>query len=266
MVDAQRYSDKVAVVTGAASGIGAAIARRVVREGGMVVAGDIAEAGLESLAAELGDRCAPVRCDVTREDDVEALVAMAMDRFGGLHAAFNVAGGSVPSLIVDMTTEAWDFTIDLCLKGVLFGMKHAGRQMIANGSGGAIVNIASLNSRVPMHFGAAYCTAKAGVAMLSQCGALELAEHKIRVCAVSPGLTETPLVQPITEVPGAMQAYLDRIPLGRAAQPDDIAASALFLASDDASYISGVNLFVDGAWEQTGYPDLRHYINDLLTS
>jgi NAD(P)-dependent dehydrogenase (short-subunit alcohol dehydrogenase family) len=264
MADTRRYSGKVAIVTGAASGIGQAIARRLVAEGGAVVAGDIVESGLEALAAELGGQCVPVTCDVTREGDVEALVAAAMERFDGLHAAFNVAGGSRPALITDMTEEDWDFTVDLCLKGVLFGMKHAARQMIANGSGGAIVNISSLNSRVPMHFGAAYCAAKAGVAMLSQCGALELGEHGIRVSAVSPGLTMTPLVQPLLDVPDALQAYLDRIPLGRAATPEDIAASALFLASDDAVYISGVNLFVDGAWEQTGYPDLRPLIAGLL--
>jgi meso-butanediol dehydrogenase / (S,S)-butanediol dehydrogenase / diacetyl reductase len=266
MTDSTRYSGKVAVVTGAASGIGQAIARRLVHEGGAVVAGDIAEGGLEKLVAELGERCLPVTCDVTREADVEGLIAAAMNHFGGLHAAFNVAGGARPALIVDMTEEDWDFTVDLCLKGVLFGMKHAGRQMIANGAGGAIVNISSLNSRVPMHFGSAYCAAKAGVAMLSQCGALELGEHGIRVSAVSPGLTVTPLVQPLLDVPAALQAYLDRIPLGRPAQPEDIAASALFLASDEASYISGVNLFVDGAWEQTAYPDLRPFIAGLSES
>jgi meso-butanediol dehydrogenase/(S,S)-butanediol dehydrogenase/diacetyl reductase len=264
MTNSQRYTGKVAVVTGAASGIGQAIATRLVHEGGAVVAGDIAEDGLGSLATKLGVRCVPVTCDVTREADVEALVATAVDCFDSLHAAFNVAGGSRPALITDMTEEDWDFTVDLCLKGVLFGMKHAARRMIANGVGGAIVNISSLNSRVPMHFGAAYCAAKAGVAMLTQCGALELGEHKIRVSAVSPGLTQTPLAQPIFEIPGALQAYLDRIPLGRPAQPDDIAASALFLASDEASYISGVNLVVDGAWEQTTYPDLRPFIAGLV--
>lgn len=259
----QRYAGKVAMVTGAASGIGRAITRRLVHEGAMVAAGDIATDGLKDLAAEVGERCLPVGCDVTQEGDVAALVAAAVDHGGALHAVFNVAGGTRAGLILDMTEEDWDFTVDLCLKGVLFGMKHGGRQMVAQGVGGAIVNIASLNSRVPMFFGAAYCASKAGVAMLSQCGALELGEHRIRVSAVSPGLTETPLVQPLTDIPGALQAYLDRIPLGRQASPDDIAAAALFLASDDASYISGANLFVDGAWEQTTYPDLRPFVAQL---
>ena len=266
MAENQRFAGKVGVVTGAASGIGLAIARRLVGEGASVAAGDINADGLKSLADELGEQAVTLTCDVTREAEVEALVAAAVERFGAVDAAFNVAGSSRAGLITELSEEDWDFTVDLCLKGVFFGMKHAGRQMVSQGRGGAIVNISSLNSRVPMFFGSAYCAAKAGVAMLSQCGALELGEHRVRVSAVSPGLTDTPLVRPLTEMPAAQQAYLERIPLGRMATPDDIAAAALFLASDDASYISGVNLFVDGAWEQTTYPDLRPFVADLMAS
>jgi meso-butanediol dehydrogenase/(S,S)-butanediol dehydrogenase/diacetyl reductase len=259
-----RFAGKVGVVTGAGSGIGRAIVRRLVAEGASVAAGDLVEDSVKELAADLGDRCIPVPCDVTSEAEVEALVAAAVDGFGGVHVGFNVAGGSRPSLIIDMTEEDWDFTVDLCLKGVLFGMKHEARQMIAQGGGGAIVNIASLNSRVPMVFGSAYCAAKAGVVALSQCGSLEWGEFQIRVTAVSPGLTDTPLVKMLTDMPAALRAYIDRIPLGRAATPEDIAGTALFLASDDGAYISGANLFVDGAWEQTGYPDLRPFLADLM--
>ena len=253
----ERFAGRVAVVTGAASGIGAAIARGFAADGGAVVGGDIDGDGLARLGESLEDRFVGVHCDVTSESDVEKLVDAAQERFGGLDAGFNVAGGSKPALLVDLSETDWDFTVDLCLKGVFLGLKHEARQMIAAGRGGAIVNIASLNSRVPMVFGAAYAAAKAGVVMLSQSGALELGEHQIRVNAVSPGLTETPLVQAITGTPMVRDAFIDRIPLGRVATPDDIAAAALFLASDAAAYVTGVNLFVDGGWEQTAYPDLR---------
>jgi NAD(P)-dependent dehydrogenase (short-subunit alcohol dehydrogenase family) len=258
-----RFAGRTAVVTGAASGIGRAIARRFVSEGGNVAGGDIDEAGLRSLADELGERLVAARSDVTVEHDVAGLVAAAGARFGRVDAAFNVAGASRPALIVDMTEEDWDFTVDLCLKGVFFGVKHAARHMVDAERRGTIVNIASLNSRVPMFFGAAYAAAKAGVASLGASASLELAEHGIRVATVSPGLTDTPLVAPMMQLPGVEAAFMERIPLRRAATPEDIAAAALFLASDDASYITGVNLFVDGGWERSGYPDLRRFVVDL---
>ncbi|MFV0309089.1 MAG: SDR family NAD(P)-dependent oxidoreductase [Desertimonas sp.] len=259
-----RFADQVAVVTGAASGIGAAITRRFVAEGGRVAGGDINAEALAAVAAELGDAFVGVTGDVTAEGDVEALVDAAVKRFGRIDAGFNVAGASAPALIVDMTEQEWDFTVDLCLKGVFFSMKHEARAMIAQGGGGAIVNVASLNSRVPMFFGAAYAAAKAGVAMLGQQGALEMAEHGIRVNTVSPGLTATPLVEPMLAVPAANEAFMAAIPLKRPATPEDIAATSLFLACDDAGYTTGTNNFVDGGWEQTAYPDLRPVMAEIL--
>ena len=248
---------KVAVVTGAASGIGRAIAHRFVAEGGQVVGGDVNVEGLNALAGELGEAFVGQRCDVVAEADVAALVATAAERFGGLHAAFNVAGASRPGLLVDLSEEDWDFTVDLCLKGVFFGVKHAGRQMIAQGGGGAIVNIASLNSRVPMFFGGAYSAAKAGVVSIGQTGALELAEHRHPRLHRVAGAHRHAARRRAHRDRGGQRGLSPAHPTGRAASPDDIASAALYLASDDAGYISGVNLFVDGAWEQTGYPDLR---------
>ena len=264
LVHPDRYAGKTAVVTGGASGIGRAITTRLVAEGARVVAGDINETGLAALQADLGDGVRTVAGDVTNEADVEALVRTCVDAFGGVDVAFNVAGASRPAPIIELTEEDWDFTVDLCLKGVFFGVKHEARAMIAGGRQGAIVNIASLNSRVPMFFGAAYCSAKAGVVALGQTAALELAEHGIRCTTVSPGLTATPLTTGLTDVATANAAFMERIPLQRAATPDDIAAAALFLASPDGAYVSGVNLFVDGAWEQTAYPDLRPLIGDIM--
>jgi meso-butanediol dehydrogenase/(S,S)-butanediol dehydrogenase/diacetyl reductase len=264
LVHPDRYAGKTAVVTGGASGIGRAITTRLVAEGARVVAGDINGDGLAALQAELGDGVRTVTGDVTSETDVAGLVQTCVDAFGGVDLAFNVAGASRPAPIVELTEEDWDFTVDLCLKGVFLGIKHEARAMIAGGRQGAIVNIASLNSRVPMFFGAAYCAAKAGVVALGQTAALELAEHGIRVTTVSPGLTATPLTSGLTDVPSAHAAFMERIPLQRAATPDDIAAASLFLASPDGAYVSGVNLFVDGGWEQTAYPDLRPLIADIL--
>jgi NAD(P)-dependent dehydrogenase (short-subunit alcohol dehydrogenase family) len=256
----ERFAEKVAIVTGGASGIGEAIVRRLVAEGARVVIGDVNRERTEILEKEFGGhRLAGTIADVRVEADVEALVRTGVERFGGVDLGFNVAGLGRGAPIIDQTEEDWRFVIDVCLTGVFLSMKHEGRAMIQRGAG-AIVNISSLNSRVPMFGGSAYCSAKAGCAMLAQAGALEMAEYNIRVNAISPGLTDTPLTAALHQVPGALDAYMERIPMKRAAVPDDIAAAALFLASEDASYISGVNLFVDGGWEQTGYPDLRPYL------
>ena len=213
---AGRHRGKVAVVTGAASGIGRAIARRVVAEGGRGGRRRRRRRRLRSLQGNWVTRSTFVG-DVTVEADAEALVPLAVDRFGGARRRSTSPAPRGPALIVDLTEEDWDFTVDLCLKGVFLGIKHAARQMIEQGRGGAIVNIASLNSRVPMFFGAAYSAAKAGVVSLGQYAALELGEHGIRVSTVSPGLTATPLVRPMTDVPAVHAAFMDRIPLGRPA-------------------------------------------------
>ena len=162
-----RFAGQVGVVTGGASGIGLAIARRFVAEGGRVVIGDVAAGKLDEAAqvlgradSDTGARVQTVVCDVTVEDDVAALTAAAIERFGRIDAMFNVAGGNRGALLVDMTEADWDHTVDLCLKGVFFGIKHAARRMIDTGVAGVIVNIASLNSRVPAFFAGAYCAAK----------------------------------------------------------------------------------------------------------
>jgi meso-butanediol dehydrogenase/(S,S)-butanediol dehydrogenase/diacetyl reductase len=247
-----RFAGKVAVVTGAASGIGLAITTRLLAEGAKVVGLDLQPIG------DLGAGFVGIEGDVTSEDAAEALIARAVDRFGEVHAAFNVAGGSRAGYIVDLTESDWDFTVDLCLKGVFLGMKHQGRQMMRQGSG-SIVNIASLNAHVPMHAGSAYVAAKAGVELLSRNGALEMAEFGIRVNAILPGLVQTNLTRRHFDNPDALAAFEKRIPMGRPAQPEEIAAPALYLASDDASYVNGASLLVDGAWAVSGYPDMRPF-------
>lgn len=253
-----RFEGKSAVVTGAASGIGLAIARQLIAEGANVVGSDLNADLLAHVAKDLGPRFSSLSGDVTREADAEALVARAVELSGRLDCAFNVAGGNRAGYIVDQTEADWNFVIDLCLKSVFLGMKHQARQMIRQG-GGAIVNIASLNAHVPMFAGAAYSTAKAGVEMLTRNGALEWADQGIRVNAVLPGLVETPLTRPHFQDPARLDAFKARIPMGRPAQPAEIAAPALFLASPEASYVSGSSLLVDGAWATSGYPDMRPF-------
>jgi NAD(P)-dependent dehydrogenase (short-subunit alcohol dehydrogenase family) len=252
-----RFAGQVGVVTGGASGIGFAIVRRFVDEGGRIVACDIVKDRLAALEP-LGNAVIALEADVTKEPDVERLMRTATDRFGQIDCVFNVAGASRPGYIVDLSESDWDFTVDLCLKGVFLGIKHAARHMLAKRSG-AIVNIASLNAHVPMHAGAAYASAKAGVEMLTKNAALELAPSGIRVNAILPGLVETPLTKRHFDNKTALDAFMARIPMGRPAQPEDIAAPSLYLASRDAAYVNGASLLVDGAWAVSGYPDMRPF-------
>jgi NAD(P)-dependent dehydrogenase (short-subunit alcohol dehydrogenase family) len=260
----RRFEGKVGLVTGGASGIGLAISRRLVAEGASVVVADVNEASLAQAKKELGAAIACATADVRVEAQVEAMVRTATQRFGRLDLAFNVAGLGGFGEITELAEADWDLVVDVCLKGVFLSVKHEARSMIAHGNGGAIINVASLNSHVPMFGGVAYCCAKAGVEMLSRNAALELASKRIRVNTGSPGLTDTPLTAPMHNIAGVEGAHMDRIPMKRWGTPDDMAAAALFLASDDAGYISGSNLFVDGGWETTGYPNLQPFTSPLV--
>jgi NAD(P)-dependent dehydrogenase (short-subunit alcohol dehydrogenase family) len=252
----KRFVNKVAVVTGGASGIGDAIVRALHTEGARIAALDINAKLIQERDQEFGSAFMGVAGDVTDERVVEKLMADCAARFGAPDVAFNVAGASRGGPIVDHSIEDWDFTLDLCLKGVLLCMKHEARSMIPRGRG-AIVNISSVCAHFPVYGGAAYCAAKSGTEMLTKVGALELAEKGIRVNTILPGYTYTPGVRIAIERPAYDRALLERIPLRRAATPEEIAAPALFMASDDARYIAGASLVVDGGWELAASPDSR---------
>ena len=256
----ERFVNRVAIVTGGVSGIGAKITERLLSEGASVVVADVNEELIAAASDTFGAKVLGRRTDVTDEADFEGLIADTVERFGTLDTVFNVAGGSRVGTLTDISFADWDFTVRLNLYSAFNGTRLAARQFIAEGKAGSIVNIASLNSLVPMHFGVGYTASMAGVVMLTKQAALELGEHGIRVNAVSPGLVATPMTAGLTSVPGVQEAYNERIPLGRAAQPEELASAAVFLASDDASYISGDNLVVDGAWSTSGYPDLRRFL------
>lgn len=255
-----RFAGKVAVVTGGVSGIGAKISERIIAEGGHVVVADINADLLAAAADSFGPNVHAFRADVTDEKEFTDLMAHAREIHGGIDSIFNVAGGARAGLLTEIDFSDWDFTIRLNLYSAFLGTRLAAREFLNSGRSGTIVNVASLNSSIPMFNGVAYTASKAGVVMLTKQAALELGEHGIRVNAVSPGLVTTPMTKALTDIDGVEQAYLDRIPLRRAALPEEIASAAVFLASSDASYISGENLIVDGAWSTSGYPDLRPYL------
>lgn len=254
----KRFENKVAIVTGGASGIGLAIVESLLEAGAKVAIADLNEAAMQELEAAHADKVVAVKTNVTIEQDVEQLVQKTIKAFGQLNFAFNVAGASKAGVITDLAESDWDFTVDLCLKGVFLSLKHQAKYMKEHG-GGAIVNVASLNAQVPMYSGSAYTSAKAGVEMLTKNAALELARHNIRVNAILPGLVLTPLTAQLTNIEAIHEAYMERIPMKRAADPKEMAGPALFLVSDEASYVNGASLIVDGAWQTSGYPDLSKF-------
>jgi NAD(P)-dependent dehydrogenase (short-subunit alcohol dehydrogenase family) len=252
----RRLTGRVALVTGAASGIGRATTRRFVSEGAHVVAGDVDHAGLEALANELGDAVRVRRCDVTVEADVAALAELAGQVFGRLDIAVANAGAGTFSPLVDHPLTEWQRILDLCLTGVFLTVKHSARSMVAHGNGGSIISIASLNAVQPAQGMAAYCAAKAGVVMLNQVAALELGPHAIRVNSIAPGLVETAATGGFFSMPDVVAAFTENAPIGRFAQPEEIASLATFLASDEASFITGTTHHIDGGAQTGRYPRL----------
>lgn len=250
-----RLEGKVAAITGGAGGIGKGIAYRFAREGAAVAIGDIDEAGASAAATEIaeetGARTLGMRCDVALRSDVDELVAAAVARFGRFDVMVANAGIGIFKGPLETTEEDWDRTMDINAKGVLFSDQAAARQMIAEGHGGAIVNIASqaaLNASPNL---TAYCASKAAVMHMTKCFALDLAKHGIRVTSIAPGLVETAiwgkgLGDPDILDHGLRQQFDSSVPLGRMATPDDVANMVAFLASDEGDYLTGHIFVVDG--------------------
>lgn len=253
-----RFKDKVAIVTGGTSGIGLAIVRGFIAEGGKVVVGARGEDGLKKVKEEFGDSVETIKADAVVEADHEKLVNAALEVYGKLDVAFNVAGAQKPGTIDSISEDDWMWTVELVLKGVFLGMKHQINAMKKNG-GGSIVNISSLNSEVPMWSGSAYASAKAAVSMLTKNAVLENTKDNIRFNALLPGFIETPLTQQLVGIDVVNEAFMERIPMKRPGKPEEMASAALFLASNDASYITGSTLIADGGWSTTGYPDLSKF-------
>lgn len=237
---------KVAVITGAGSGMAKASTTIFVREGAKVVAADISGAEKDT-AAEVGEGVLPVHCDVTQEGDVEATFRAALDEFGHVDAVLNVAGIGGPESIHDFDNADYDKVMNVNLRGVLLGMKHGIRAMTEKGNGGAIVNWSSIGGLNGSIFGTpTYSASKAGVIAVTKDAAVNYGKHGIRVNAICPGFI-------LSEIMGAagrehFPEMFEKAALGRAGEPPEVAEVAAFLVSDRASFVSGAIIPVDGGW------------------
>jgi NAD(P)-dependent dehydrogenase (short-subunit alcohol dehydrogenase family) len=253
-----KLENKVALVTGAARGIGKAIASRLSADGARVVISDIDLPAAQTTAAELektGRGAIAVRANVADKTEVEAMVKRAVEEFGKIDILVNNAGMSVFGASVDLEESRWRQGLDVMLTGVFFCSQAAGREMIKRKSG-KIINIASVNGIVAFPERACYCSAKAGVMALTKVLGCEWARFNINVNAVAPGYVETDLVKNL-----AVQGTLDvqdlarRTPAGRLGKVEEIASAVAFLASDESQYIQGQTIVVDGGWTAYGYPE-----------
>lgn len=252
-----RLEGKVAVITGGASGIGAASASRFVEEGARVLIADLQGEVAESLARQLGGNAVAVRCNVVREEDIATAISAAVARWGRLDVMFNNAGfGGISGPLEQTTVDEYEMTMNVLLRSVFLGTKHAAPHLRAAG-GGSIVNTASICAFEAGRGSQLYSVAKAGVVMMTKTAALELAEDGIRVNAVCPGYITTPLAagRPIaTNSAERVDVGLDRLreatrnfqPLPRAGEAVDVANLAAFLASDESTFVTGQAMVVDG--------------------
>lgn len=248
---AQRFAGRSVLVTGAAAGLGRSIALGLAAEGANVALADIEKNSLDATVAEvrdLGVEAAGLVVDVTEGDAVAGMVEQAVKELGPLSGAVNNAGRSSPQIpLGEYDEETWDSVMDLNVRGVFLCCKHELRHFAETGAG-AIVNIASLvGLRAPLHGIGPYVTSKHAVVGLTKIAAVDYASQGIRVNAVCPGLMLTPMLEGYFESnPKAREAGASGIPMRRIATPEEVAAAVLFLLSDDASYITGQSLAVDG--------------------
>jgi meso-butanediol dehydrogenase/(S,S)-butanediol dehydrogenase/diacetyl reductase len=254
-----RHEGKIAIVTGGATGIGAAIARKLVSEGAGVCIIDRNEAGGLAIQQELGDRALFVEADVANSTAVEAFVNRALGHFGKLDFLVNNVASGVSGKVTEVSEEDWIRATDLTLFSVVRACRHT-IPHLTRGSG-AIVNIASTAGLAGQYNMGCYGSTKAGVIGLTKSLALDHVADGIRVNAVLPGLVETSATSRIQDIPDLWSAYVERIPMRRAGKASEIANAVSFLLSDEASYITGTTLVVDGgntAW--TGQPVTANYL------
>lgn len=250
-----KLKDKVAIVTGGAGGIGAAICRRYAAEGARVVVADRSGAAADALATEIGNHSFAVPLDVTSQASIGAMVETVVARAGGIDILVNNAAVFDLAPILEITEESYDKIFAVNVKGLLFTLQAAARQMVEQGRGGKIVNLASQAGRRGEALVGVYCASKAAVISLTQSAGLGLIEHRINVNGIAPGVVDTPMWDQVDAlfarhehraIGEKKRLVGEAVPYGRMGLPDDLAGAATFLASADADYVVAQTLNVDG--------------------
>jgi glucose 1-dehydrogenase len=246
---------KVAVVTGGNTGIGKAVVMALAKEGANIVIDYItneeAELLVEADVKGLGDKVIGVKADVSKVDDLRTLITTAVSTFGRIDIMVNNAGIETRTSVLDTTEEQYAAVMDINLKSAFFGTQLAATQMIAQGQGGRIINMTSVHEDWPMPGNTAYCLSKGGMRMLTRTAGVELAPHNILVVGVGPGAVDTPINKATVADPKALAILNAAIPMGRLAEPEEIASIVAFLAGDGASYLTATTIFADGGLMQS---------------
>jgi NAD(P)-dependent dehydrogenase (short-subunit alcohol dehydrogenase family) len=252
-----RLAGKIAVITGAARGIGRACAERLLAEGAKVAIGDVDAPGLRDTAAAIGtpETVLPVVTDVARRDQVIALVEAAVKRFGRIDIMVNNAGIALIQDFLEIREEDYDRVLNINLKGAFMGTQAAGRQMIKQGEGGVIINMSSVNAGLANPRAATYAISKGGMNQITGTAAMAFAPHGIRVVGVGPGTIDTDMIagDKFIDSEEMRRSVLTRTPLGRFGTAAEVAAVVAFLASEDASYITGETIYPDGGRRVLNY-------------
>lgn len=242
-----KLENKVAIVTGASSGLGLAMAKKFLEEGAKVVFSDINEEKGQAIVSQL-ENAIFVKCNVTKSEEVNNLIKKAVEEFGGLDIMVNNAGTASLGTVDVLSDDDWQRVIDVNLTGVFYGVRAAAKYMKENNVKGSIINTSSILGINGFVGAISYCAAKGGVNQITRTAAMELASCGIRVNAVAPGFISTEMTKGILEDEKTKQFLEGSTPLGRIGEPEDIAKAALYLASDDSNYVTGSILYVDGGW------------------
>ncbi len=246
-----KLKNKVAIITGSRRGIGLGIAEEMAKEGASIVLSDIdlkeCKNSCQMLEKKYKAETLAVKCDVSNKKEVENLVAQTLKKFKKIDVLVNNAGVVRFAPLLQKTEQDWDFTLDVNLKGVFLCTQAAARQMVKQG-GGKIISITSIAGLVGFENISDYCASKGGIIAMTKELALELAKHNINVNAIAPGVIETPMTKNMLNDKKTKAGLLAQTPLGRVGRPEDIGKAAVYLASEDASFVTGHTLVVDGGW------------------